>query len=270
MPHASFVISGQHHVLSAASLSLALIASVASAQPVIETFDTGAAGFSVYSDALAFQWSPTLGNPGGCVTATDDVAGVIWGFTAGPAFLGDKSCFAGGTLTYDLFVNIGGNVGPTEPDFALIGAGITLAYDIPLAMASATWTTRSVTLSPAGWRVGTLTGPTPTQSQFDAVLANLQEVRLRAEHRSGSDNGRIDNVRLIPALGVSCTCDSLDFNADSLFPDDADLIDLLSVLAGGPCSTGTCNDIDFNNDGLFPDDNDLIAFLTVLAGGTCP
>jgi hypothetical protein len=64
-------------------------------------------------------------------------------------------------------------------------------------------------------------------------------------------------------------CDSIDFNGDGLFPDDQDLIDFLSVLAGGACSTGTCNDIDFNNDGLFPDDNDLVAFLTVLAGGNC-
>lgn len=64
-------------------------------------------------------------------------------------------------------------------------------------------------------------------------------------------------------------CDSIDFNGDSLFPDDADLIDFLAVLAGGACSTGTCNDIDFNNDGLFPDDTDLVAFLAVLAGGSC-
>ena len=30
-----------------------------------------------------------------------------------------------------------------------------------------------------------------------------------------------------------------------------------------------CDSIDFNNDGLFPDDADLVAFLTVLAGGAC-
>jgi hypothetical protein len=30
-----------------------------------------------------------------------------------------------------------------------------------------------------------------------------------------------------------------------------------------------CDDIDFNNDGLFPDDADLVAFLSVLAGGNC-
>jgi hypothetical protein len=64
-------------------------------------------------------------------------------------------------------------------------------------------------------------------------------------------------------------CDSIDFNGDGLFPDDQDLVDFLSVLAGGPCSTGTCNDIDFNNDQLFPDDSDLVAFLRVLAGGNC-
>lgn len=68
---------------------------------------------------------------------------------------------------------------------------------------------------------------------------------------------------------VGLGCDSIDFNNDGLFPDDQDLIDFLSVLAGGACSTGTCSDIDFNNDGLFPDDSDLIAFLRVLAGGAC-
>lgn len=66
-------------------------------------------------------------------------------------------------------------------------------------------------------------------------------------------------------------CDSIDFNADGLFPDSADLDDFVAVLSGGPgaCSTGTCNDVDFNNDGLFPDSMDLDAFLSRLAGGAC-
>lgn len=64
-------------------------------------------------------------------------------------------------------------------------------------------------------------------------------------------------------------CDTIDFNGDGLFPDDNDLVDFLSVLAGGACSTGLCSDIDFNNDGLFPDDTDLVTFLRVLAGGGC-
>ncbi len=81
--------------------------------------------------------------------------------------------------------------------------------------------------------------------------------------------GSVTSNPAILTLLDSC-CDSLDFNADSLFPDDADLLDFLSVLAGGNCSPGnTCSDIDFNNDGLFPDDNDLVSFLSVLAGGSC-
>jgi hypothetical protein len=74
----------------------------------------------------------------------------------------------------------------------------------------------------------------------------------------------------VNAPGVP-TCGDIDFNNDGLFPDDSDLVDLLTVLAGGTCSTDPapgCDSIDFNGDSLFPDDNDLIDFLTVLAGGT--
>jgi hypothetical protein len=64
-------------------------------------------------------------------------------------------------------------------------------------------------------------------------------------------------------------CGSIDFNGDGFFPDDNDLVEFLTVLAGGDCSPGnTCGTIDFNGDGLFPDDNDLVDFLTVLAGGS--
>jgi hypothetical protein len=77
-----------------------------------------------------------------------------------------------------------------------------------------------------------------------------------------------DQFVTITVAGGPPRCGSIDFNGDSLFPDDSDLIDFLAVLAGGECSTGTCGIIDFNRDGLFPDDNDLIDFLTVLAGGT--
>jgi hypothetical protein len=78
------------------------------------------------------------------------------------------------------------------------------------------------------------------------------------------------NVFTRPApVTTPSQCDSIDFNNDGLFPDDADLIEFLSVLSGGECTTGICNDIDFNNDGLFPDDADLSAFLRVLSGADC-
>jgi hypothetical protein len=69
--------------------------------------------------------------------------------------------------------------------------------------------------------------------------------------------------------GATGRCDGIDFNGDGLFPADEDVVDFLTVLAGGACPTGTCNDIDFNNDGLFPDENDLLALLDVLGGSGC-
>jgi len=66
------------------------------------------------------------------------------------------------------------------------------------------------------------------------------------------------------------TCNDVDFNNDGLFPDTADIDDMLSVFSGGPCSTGgSCDPIDFNNDGLFPDTADIDSFLSVFSGGAC-
>jgi hypothetical protein len=108
--------------------------------------------------------------------------------------------------------------------------------------------------------------PTLTIADFDEAARGVIAYRLRATSCAGGSS-----LPAVVTINDTCgpTCDSIDFNADGLFPDDTDLVDFLSVLAGGACSTGTCNDIDFNNDELFPDDTDLIAFLRVLAGGDC-
>jgi hypothetical protein len=63
-------------------------------------------------------------------------------------------------------------------------------------------------------------------------------------------------------------CDDIDFNNNSVFPEDADVIDFFNVLAGADCPA--CNDIDFNNNSVFPEDQDVIDFFNVLAGGECP
>jgi hypothetical protein len=101
------------------------------------------------------------------------------------------------------------------------------------------------------------------QSQFDLNVTNNTPVLIRVGTASATTVGT-GNLT-ISTVG----CDSIDFNNDGLFPDDNDLIALLTVLAGGDCPTVSCSDIDFNNDGLFPDDTDLVSFLSVLAGGAC-
>jgi hypothetical protein len=107
-----------------------------------------------------------------------------------------------------------------------------------------------------GWDTDTITIPY-------ATLADAGEYSVTVSNACGMETSNIATVT------VSVVCDSIDFNNNESFPEDQDLIDLLSVFAGGPCSTNNCNDLDFNNDGLFPSDEDLIAYLRVLAGGSC-
>jgi hypothetical protein len=69
------------------------------------------------------------------------------------------------------------------------------------------------------------------------------------------------------ASHIQLGCDDIDFNNNTVFPEDQDAIDFLNTLAGAPCSG--CNDIDFNNNGVFPEDQDVVAFFEKLAGGSC-
>ncbi len=70
-----------------------------------------------------------------------------------------------------------------------------------------------------------------------------------------------------PALVTIGQCDCIDFNNNTVYPEDQDVIDFFTVLAGAECAT--CNDIDFNNNAVYPEDQDVITFFTVLAGGPC-
>ncbi len=112
---------------------------------------------------------------------------------------------------------------------------------------------------------------------FDATGSRTSQLRLgfytdswRGQYRVVVSNGcGTVTSQTFTACDASCVpaCDTIDFNNNSVFPEDQDVIDFFSVLAGGECST--CNDIDFNNNTVFPEDADVIAFFNVLAGGAC-
>ena len=80
--------------------------------------------------------------------------------------------------------------------------------------------------------------------------------------------GAIDNFRI---SSVQCNpgCADIDYNNNGVFPEDQDVIDFFTVLAGGTCVTANCDPIDFNRNGVFPEDQDVVAFFNVLAGGNC-
>ncbi|HYF15413.1 MAG TPA: hypothetical protein VD971_10120 [Phycisphaerales bacterium] len=97
---------------------------------------------------------------------------------------------------------------------------------------------------------------------FDAVAGTSYMIRVGGFGFASYGHG-------VLTIQPGSHCNGIDFNNDSLFPDNQDLVDFLNVFGGGPCSTGDCDDIDFNNDGLYPDNLDIEAFFSVFGGGEC-
>ncbi|MFZ5504685.1 MAG: laminin B domain-containing protein [Pseudomonadota bacterium] len=167
---------------------------------VTSTFDTDAEGWSAQGDIEGpLTWSATGGNPGGNVFIDDLTTGGVTYFVAPSLFLGNFAGAFGSQLTFDLMQRYPG--GPNQfdaEDVILSGGGFTVVYDTANNPVNNGWTSYSVPLSAAGWRLNTLSGIAPTEEQFLAVLSNLSSLRIRAEYQTGADVGYLDNVALVP------------------------------------------------------------------------
>lgn len=84
-------------------------------------------------------------------------------------------------------------------DVLLFGAGLTIGYDVPIP--DSTWTSDTVPLQDGGWRF--LDDTIVTQSDFQAVLADVERLAIRGEHFDGPDIGGLDNVRLSSATSTA-------------------------------------------------------------------
>lgn len=137
------------------------------------------------------------GSPGGYIRGFDQGVGGVWYWDAPIQFLGNTSGAYGYSLSYDLRMR-GTGATFADSDLILDGAGLSLhlANTLP-APQDISWTSYSAVLSEvAGWRVGSLTGPIVSQAQMQAVLTDLDRLRIRGEFIDGPDNGDIDNVIL--------------------------------------------------------------------------
>lgn len=167
---------------------------------VTSTFDDGAEGWTVVGDAQGATAEATHvaggGSPGAHLRATDDVAGGTWYWNASPAYLGDKSAYVGGTLSFEL------NQSKTDDQFdntdVVLESGETrLGYDFgdESTHPGTNWTAYEVPLSPDGW-TNLETGEPVTGETFEAVLSDLDQLWIRGEYRSGSDTGGLDTVEM--------------------------------------------------------------------------
>jgi hypothetical protein len=170
--------------------------------------------------------------------------------------------------------------GPTGTSVCATGSASLTVSPVGPGPFTYAWQVQDV-IAPGGWRTlmdgtdpvaRTIQGSnTPTLTIERGLPGTNLVFRARVSNASGTTSSK-------PATIAIDQCDCIDFNNDGIFPSDEDLLEFLSVMAGGGCSTGDiiiwaveagCNDIDFNNDGIFPSDEDLLAFLSVMSGGPC-
>jgi hypothetical protein len=255
------VRNGRHTVAAGlrgawAVLAVGIAAAPSLGQVVIaERFDSAPSGWSVYGDGTGLTWAATEGNPGGCLRARDEGTGIYWGFVASAAFVGDRGCWYGGSLSWQIKTDSSNGSGPSEPDVRLSGAGLTLVNDLPAPAANA-WTTQGVTLlETAGWRKTSLTGAAPTAAEFRSVLGALTEIRFRAEYSTSADTGWIDNV-VMTGLPRGC---GPDVNCDGSV-NVSDFLLFLSLYSAGDARA------DFNASGSV-NLADFLAFLSAFAAG---
>ncbi len=196
---------------AAAAFAAALVVTASPAfGDIVSTFDDGDEGWLIFGDAqggsVTPDWSASDGNPGGHISAVDNVAGGVWYFLAPEKFLGDRTSSYDQTLSFDLAQTISGSPNPfSSSDIVLVGSGVTITYSLPQHPAYGEWTSYAVELNEAaGWTIGG-TGQAATQADILAALGNLTALRIRGEYQSGPDTGSLDNVILgqIPAPGAA-------------------------------------------------------------------
>ncbi len=187
-------------------------------------------------------------------------------------------------IRYLTSISSDGNIITLNPGttMTLLVNGTLQSFSPPNCQTSVAWDTADnadVVMGTCGVQLGSVRRGQPFVTDLNLLLGlgvpltstQQQYVALTSLSGDGSVRLGVAGESRLCILKVSTPqCNPIDFNNDGLFPTDEDVIDFLTVLAGGTCSNApNCFGIDFNNDGLFPSDDDLIAFFRVFAGGDC-
>lgn len=124
-------------------------------------------------------WFDTGGADGGGYISHLDNTSDAFFFSAPCGFLGDKSAFSGGRLSFELRSDVADFL--VDAFVVLEGnGGVTVVA--PVQAPQPNWTAIDVALDVSvEWRLDDGTGPLVTQPELDAVLANLEALRIPGE-----------------------------------------------------------------------------------------
>jgi hypothetical protein len=180
-------------------------------------FDTGDEGWRVVDlDSDAPWTAPLVGGPylpthvqdgpsSGFIRTVDPTYGPVFYFAAPTNYLGSRSNYYGGTLSFrvsreaSVFID-------NLPDVILVGGGLALTVDAgPGPAANGVWTSYSVLLATnTAWRRGTLAGPPATHEEFVTVLSSLERLLIRGEFGGEpTDAAALDDVVLMQGCFVA-------------------------------------------------------------------
>ncbi len=160
------------------------------AASVESTFSGGTEGWTIVDNGD--NAPPVARN--GAIHGKEDEGDIDWFYVAPAKFLGDKSGFHGGTISFYL-AQAQTDSQFDAPDIRLIGANMTLTADAGSNPGKA-WTRYDVALNLAGNWHNSTQDRTATEADLKRVLQNLAALQIRGEFRIGEDASSLDTVVL--------------------------------------------------------------------------
>jgi hypothetical protein len=181
--------------LSLGTLACHSAGEAASGTLIRHDFSDSAQGWTVRGDTRPTDavFSPTGGDPGGCITGVDEALGETWYFRAPATVLQQLRNAVDGTISYSLKQS-GTLISLFDDDVVIIGPAGRLSYRFQVAPGT-DWTDFSVRLSAsAGWTWNW--NQRATEAQIEQVLGAPTLLEIRGEYVTGDDMGSLDNFVL--------------------------------------------------------------------------
>jgi hypothetical protein len=186
-------------------MTLSLI-TILSAEPIVSDFETGTDDWRVIDmnctgtvDSVYGTYGVTFVESGGCAGGYiegSDPSNNCFYFDAPANFLGDKSPYLGGRLTFCIRSSM-----TNWPDGNLVvlaGAGLVVVAEIK-PFPTADWQRITIPLGACYFRKGNKDGTTVLPEELMAVLADLTSLRISGEYGSiVAETTGLDSVMLIP------------------------------------------------------------------------